>query len=91
GWLGLAVTDSQGGPAIGVQATLRLGDRQLVRRSRTDGSYLSAHDPRILFGLGGLASDAGTFEVELRWPDGKVTRHAGLEPGRYHVIVQPTG
>ncbi|MEM1092368.1 MAG: VCBS repeat-containing protein, partial [Pseudomonadota bacterium] len=46
GWLGLAVTDSQGGPAIGVQATLRLGDRQLVRRSRTDGSYLSAHDPR---------------------------------------------
>ncbi|MEM6936358.1 MAG: CRTAC1 family protein [Pseudomonadota bacterium] len=91
GWLGLAVTDSQGGPAIGVQATLRLGDRQLVRRSRTDGSYLSAHDPRILFGLGGLASDAGTFEVELRWPEGKVTRHAGLEPGRYHVIVQPTG
>ncbi len=90
-WLGLAVTDRQGGPAIGVQATLRLGERQLVRRSRTDGSYLSAHDPRILFGLGEVDDKGATYAVELRWPDGKVSRHADLEPGRYHVISQPAG
>lgn len=86
-WLGLAINNDLGGPAISVQATVKVAGRNLVRRTRTDGSYLSAHDPRILLGLG--PDGGGTVDVELRWPGGQVTRHADLKPGQYHVISPP--
>ena len=39
------------------------------RRVRTDGSYLSANDPRVLAGLG---SNAHVDIVRVHWPDGSV-------------------
>ncbi len=85
-WLGLILTDAHGGPAYGAQASLKLGERALVRRSRSDGSYLSARDPRVLFGLG---QQAEPVDIEVRWPNGKTSRHPGLAPDRYHSISQP--
>jgi len=41
----------------------------LWRRARTDGSYLTANDPRILAGLG---SAARVDVVRVYWPDGSV-------------------
>ena len=32
--------------------TVHVGDRRLVRHRKGGGSYLSAHDPRLLIGLG---------------------------------------
>ncbi|MFK7957842.1 MAG: CRTAC1 family protein [Lysobacterales bacterium] len=87
GWLGLTLLNPQGGTAYGAQASLTLPTMTLVRRSRSDGSYLSAHDPRVLFGLG--ASSAKQFEVQVRWPGGKTSTHKHLTPGEYHTIRQP--
>ena len=39
----------------------------LWRRAHTDGSYLSASDPRVLFGLGDAAA---VQAVVVLWPNG---------------------
>ena len=49
-------------------ALLRAGRRPLWRRSHSDGSYLSASDPRVHFGLGD--SDA-VESVGVVWPSGR--------------------
>jgi hypothetical protein len=67
-WLGLQLVDPEG-PVLGSQVLLNLPDgRQLVHRVRVDGSYLAAHDPRVLVGLGKLQATA--VDVTVRWPDG---------------------
>ena len=55
---------------------------------RTAGSYASASDPRLLFGLG----DGSAVErVEVRWPDGKSESWGQLEIGRYHTLRRGEG
>jgi hypothetical protein len=43
------------------------GDRHWSKRVRTCGSYQSASDPRVFFGLGRTAT---VDRVEIVWPDG---------------------
>jgi hypothetical protein len=59
-------------------AVLRDGRSPLWRRAHTDGSYLSANDPRVHFGLGESAAIAG---VLVAWPDGsrEVWRDIGVD------------
>jgi hypothetical protein len=69
-WLGLRLVDAKGkrdmiGALAGVR---RKGLPTLWQRVHTDGSYCSAGDPRLLFGLGG---DDTVEDVEIVWPDGK--------------------
>jgi len=52
------------GAWVGVE---RAGQPTMWRRVRTDGSYLSGSDPRLLFGLG--ASPA-VETILVQWPDG---------------------
>ncbi|MGH9309565.1 MAG: CRTAC1 family protein [Vicinamibacterales bacterium] len=63
--------------AIGAWVGLeRSGRPTLWRRVRTDGSYLSASDVRMHFGLG----DAATLDaVIVQWSDGAVERWTGLK------------
>ncbi|MGH9577227.1 MAG: ASPIC/UnbV domain-containing protein, partial [Terriglobales bacterium] len=49
-------------------------------------SYCSAHDPRLLFGLG--ASEK-VEKVEVRWPSGGVTTLESPPVRRYHRIQEP--
>ena len=80
-WLGVALS-RQGGPAIG--ATVSLGEEPCTaRRVATDGSYASARDPRIVFGLG---KDDSPRTVHIRWPDGFEQRLGPLMPNRYHAV-----
>jgi enediyne biosynthesis protein E4 len=52
---------------------------------RTDGSYLSASDPRVLVGLGQLTSvDA----VRVRWPDGSLREFKTPSVDRYLTIKE---
>ena len=52
---------------IGVRVRVRAGGREQVREVKTSGSYASASDPRVHFGLG----TAGTIDgLELTWPSG---------------------
>lgn len=90
-WLGLRVVE-RGRDAVG--ATVRVvpvGEPrpELVRRVATDGSYLSASDPRVLFGLAGRA----VASVEVRWADGALERWSwqGRGVDRYHVVHRGTG
>jgi hypothetical protein len=88
-WLGVRLLTGSGGrDAIGATLTLRAADRTLSRRVHTDGSYASASDPRVLFGLGDFD---GKADLEVRWPDGSTERFAGLKSGRYHELVQGGG
>src|SRR5262249_24483732 len=64
------------GAGIGVE---RAGKPTLWRRVRTDGSYLSASDARVHFGLGASTSiDA----MVIRWADGTEDRRTGIAVDR---------
>ncbi len=52
---------------IGALVTVEAGGIKQVRRCATDGSYLSASDKRVHFGL---AKTATLVTVTVRWPSG---------------------
>lgn len=87
-WIGLVpVADDR--RVDGVTAwRLTEDDGRVLRRSRRDGSYASASDPRIVFGLGETGSEQ-TFE--LRWPDGSRETFSELPVGHYHRITKGSG
>lgn len=90
-WLGLDLR--QPGPnryAIGATVMVDAGPAagQLFR-VRTDGSYLSASDPRVLIGMG---THTAPVTITVRWPGGITHRYQDLLLGRYHAIsraIQP--
>lgn len=83
-WLGLRLLGREGRDVPGALAVLTLADgRVVVRRVRVDGSYLSASDPRVLFGLG-TQTDGGTLKVT--WPDGVAETWQNLAIDRYHTL-----
>ena len=69
-------------------AVLVEGEPPQWRRAHTDGSYLSAHDPRLLFGLGRAKQLAG---IGVVWPDGRREFWSGLAPRKGHRLRQGTG
>jgi len=85
-WLGLVLRQPPGGAArVGVRVEVSRKDAPtLIRRFRTDGSFASAADPRVLVGLG----QAPAEEVRLVWPDGGERRIRGLVPGRWWVVPE---
>ncbi|MGY6631042.1 MAG: CRTAC1 family protein [Wenzhouxiangella sp.] len=89
-WLGLRLLDASGvREKTGAVAWLLEGDAPVVRRrSRTDGSYASANDGRILFGL---ADQSEARRIEVHWPTGQRERFGPLAVDRYHTITQGSG
>jgi hypothetical protein len=88
GWIGLDPL-VEGRPVTGARAWRVVSEEERVlRRSRRDGSYASASDPRIVFGLGANA-DPQTFELE--WPDGTKETFRDLPVGQYHRIEKGSG
>jgi hypothetical protein len=80
--LGLEGTKSNR-DAIGVRITIVAGGRHQVAQRSGGGSYQSASDPRLHFGLG----DANRVDwVEVRWPSGHVDRHNGLPADRSYRL-----
>jgi len=66
---------------------LRRGKTALVRRARTDGSYLSSNDPRVLVGLG---TDERVDAVRVYWPDGKQEIWSEVTLNHYVTLRQGT-
>ncbi|NNF17781.1 MAG: CRTAC1 family protein [Gammaproteobacteria bacterium] len=61
----------------------------LWKRVHTDGSYASASDARVLFGLGADApSDMG---VQVQWPSGHTETFGQLQIDREHYLQEGTG
>jgi hypothetical protein len=80
-WLDVALRQPAGNrfafaARVGVE---RAGQPTLWRRVRTDGSYLSASDARVHFGLGASPLIGA---VLIEWPDGEVERRTGIEADR---------
>ncbi|HUP25376.1 MAG TPA: VCBS repeat-containing protein [Thermoanaerobaculia bacterium] len=98
-WLGLRLMlRDHPRDAIGAKVGLfRRGRPPLWRRVRTDGSYVSASDPRLLFGLGdGGVGDPGPGAIEkvwVRWPDGSIEEFAPdrVAVGAYTTLRQGSG
>jgi hypothetical protein len=67
----------------GARLTLRAGGRTQVREAGTGGSYLSASDPRIHFGLGA----AGVADrLQVRWPSGTTQVLRNVPAGQEIVV-----
>jgi hypothetical protein len=87
-WVGFQLQGTKSNrDAIGAKLTLTLGERKLVRWITGGGSIFSAHDNRVVFGLGpGPAPKK--LKVEIRWPNGVVQLVPDVVPGRYQKIVE---
>ena len=90
GWLGLEVlTGDPGRHALGAWVELRLADGTILgRRVRTEGSYASAHDARLIFGLGEAGAPAG---LRVTWTDGRVEEWPPPPVRQYTTVRQGTG
>jgi hypothetical protein len=86
-WLGIELVGNPYRDAVGAKLTLEVGKEKLVRTILGGGSYLSASDRRVLFGLG-ERKEVGRLTV--RWPSGKVrTQHwDGVAADRYWRLRQ---
>jgi enediyne biosynthesis protein E4 len=87
-WLGLrlvgqAMPRDMLGARVGV--TLPNGST-LWRRVRSDGSYASANDPRVLVGLGSDAPPA--LRVRVQWPDGTSAEWPAVATDRWTTLTQ---
>jgi hypothetical protein len=69
-------------------AVTRADGMTLWRRARSDGSYASANDPRVLVGLGETVTPPS---VRVIWPDGMEESWARVETDRYTVLTKGTG
>ncbi len=74
------------GAWIGIE---RVGQPTLWSRVRTDGSYLSASDVRVYFGLG--AGRSGSNALVVQWPDGQRERWSDAETDRVVTLMRGTG
>jgi tetratricopeptide (TPR) repeat protein len=69
--------------AVGAKVTVTAGGRRQTAWRIGGGSYASASDPRLHFGLG---SAQVMDDVEVRWPSGRVQHHRGLAAdSAYHL------
>jgi hypothetical protein len=90
-WLGLRLRGVKANrDGVGARITWEAGGARRSRLRTAGGSYLSAHDPREILGLGQATR---VDWVEVRWPapSGLVERFSGLEPGRYWTLVEGEG
>jgi len=69
-------------------ALLRSNGPPLWRRVRVDGSYASANDPRVLFGLG---RSTEVTKVRAYWTDGRVEEWTGIPIDHYTTLRQGSG
>ena len=83
-WLGLRLVGKTGGDVLGARVEVVVSkDNALRRRTRTDGSYLSANDPRVLVGLGAANR---IQSVRVRWPDGTVEEWKDVAVDKYTTL-----
>jgi hypothetical protein len=89
-WLGLKLVDAKSGrDVLGARVTLIRNQKPaLLRRARTDGSYASANDARVLFGLG-ASTEIGAIRVQ--WPNGKTEEWANVPADKYTTLREGSG
>jgi len=71
--------------ALGATVTVEMGSGRRVDRVRTDGSYVSARDPRVVLAVGEETVD----RMRLDWPGGGVSIWRSPSAGSYRVVSRP--
>jgi hypothetical protein len=90
-WLGVRLVGKKSNPdAVGARVTYQSGDLKRGRMKVGGGSYLSAHDPRIVLGLG-QRKKIDWLEVKWPLPSGLTERFTDLPLDRYITIVEGQG
>ena len=86
-WIGFNLREKKSKrDSYGAQVELKTKDkRSLWRRVRSDGSYCSANDPRILFGLDGFSD---IESIDVHWPDGSKQTISNFKLNEYNLIVK---
>jgi enediyne biosynthesis protein E4 len=90
-WLGVRLVGTKSNiDAIGAKITYQSGQSQRHKFTVGGGSYLSAHDPRVVLGLG---SRTRIDWLEVQWPEpsGRKERLTDLPIDRYITIVEGEG
>jgi hypothetical protein len=87
-WLGLKLVGTRSNiDAIGARITYQSGDLKRQRTKVGGGSYLSAHDPRMVLGLGKRPT-MDWLEVSWPQPGGTTQRFTGLPVDRYITLIE---
>ncbi len=86
-WIGFDLRGTASGrDALGAIVTVATAGRRQAREKVGGASYLAAHDPRMLFGLG----DAKKVDkVEVRWPSGVTSVLENVPAGQYVRVEEP--
>jgi len=83
-WLGLRLVGKSGRDMLGAQVEIVVDEKNTLRRRvRTDGSYLSGNDPRVLVGLGQVSK---VKAVRVFWPSGAVEEWKDLRVDQYTTL-----
>jgi hypothetical protein len=87
-WLGIRLVGTAcNRDATGARIVWTAGGKTRSRYKTGGGSYLSAHDPREVLGLG-TASQVDTLEIRWPAPSKAVTRLRNVPPGKYITITE---
>jgi len=88
-WVGLRVVGRQPRDIVGARVGIvRATGPTLWRRARADGSYASANDPRVLVGLGDIAT---IDRVRVQWPGGNAEEWTDVPVDRYTTLKEGEG
>ena len=90
-WLGVRLESENGSQAGIGQARvglIREGKDPLGRRCHTDGSYLSASDSRVMFGLGSSADIKG---LAVYWADGRCEIWSDVKADQFVTLRRNSG
>ena len=90
-WLGVHLTGTTANPdAVGAKLTYKAGNLQRHIFKVGGGSFLSAHDPRVVLGL---ATNSKIDWLEIQWPrpSERVERFTDLPVDCYISIVEGSG
>ncbi|MBI1918218.1 MAG: CRTAC1 family protein, partial [Planctomycetes bacterium] len=84
-WLGVELVGAKFRDVVGARLSLEAGGRTQWRFAKGCGSYLSARDPRHVFGLG---KENKVGRLTVIWPDGKEQHWDHLPIDRYYRLMQ---
>lgn len=86
-WLGVELTGTGHADVVGARVVLEAGGRKQTRFAKGGGSYASAPDRRLVFGLGSITR---IDKLTVHWPDGSQRVWEALGIDRYHTLAQGT-
>jgi enediyne biosynthesis protein E4 len=84
-WVGLKLVGIGGRDMLGARVEVVRGGVSRWRRARSDGSYASANDSRVIVGLGESSEPP---DVRVTWPDGRTDTWTQVPVDRYSTLRQ---